>query len=66
LKELNCAWAIRTGKRAKAAGNLLYVSSYQTLNNIQTERWSTVGWKTRKMLPFCLVLFCWRHAYVRS
>jgi len=56
--------AIRTGKRAKAASNLLHVSNYQALNNIHTERWSTVGWKTRKMLPFCLVLFCWRHAYV--
>ena len=47
--------AIRTGKRAKAAGNLLHVSSYRALNNIHTERWSTVGWKTRKVLPFCTV-----------
>jgi len=26
--------AIRTGKRAKAAGNLLHISSYRALNNI--------------------------------
>ena len=57
---------IRTGKRAKIAGNLLHVSSYWALNNIHTERWSTVGWKTRKTLPFCLVLFCWHHAYVQK
>ena len=57
---------LRTEKGTKVAANLLHISSYRALNNIHTERWSTVGWKMRKMLPFCLVLFCWRHAYVRK
>ena len=41
VEKLNCAWAyprLRTGKRAKVAGNLLHVSSYRALNNIHTER----------------------------
>jgi len=49
-------WAyprLRTGKRAKVAGNLLHVSSYRALNNIHIERWSIVGWTMRKTLPFC-------------
>ena len=53
---LNCAWAyprLRTGKRAKVAGNLLHISSYQALNNIHTKRWSIVGWTMCKTLPFC-------------
>ena len=29
---------LRTGERAKVAGNLLHVSSYRALNNIHTER----------------------------
>ena len=46
---------LRTEKGTKVAGNLLHVSSYRASNIIHTERWSIVGWTTRKMLPFC---FC--------
>ena len=41
---------LRTGKRAKVAGNLLLVSSYRGANIIHTERWTQI---TRKMLPLC-------------
>ena len=40
-------------KRAKVVGNLLHISSYRVLNNIDTEHWSIVGWTTRETLPFC-------------
>ena len=54
---------LRTEKGTKVAGNLLHVSSYRASNIIHTERWSIVGWTTRKtlLLPFCLVLFWLRH-----
>ena len=45
--------ATQNRKRPKVVGNLLHISSYRALNNIHTERWSIVGWTTRKMLPFC-------------
>ena len=43
---------LRTEKGTKVAGNLLHVSSYRASNIIHTERWSIIGWTTRKMLPF--------------
>ena len=68
----NCAWAyprLRTGKRAKIAGNLLHISSYRASNIIHTERWSIVGWTTRKTLPFCfgpiLITSCLRRKDTR-
>jgi len=57
---------LRTEKGTKVAGNLLHVSSYWALNIIRTEHWSIVGWTTRKTLPFCLVLFWLRHAYMEK
>ena len=57
---------LRTEKRTKVAGNLLPVSSYWASNIVHTERWSIVGWTTRKMLPLVFVLFWLRHAYVRN
>ena len=68
-RELNCTWAYlrcTTEKRAKVVGNLLHISSYLGSNNIHTERWSIIGWTTRKMLPFCLVLFWLCHAYIEK
>ena len=44
---------LRTEKGTKVANNLLHVSSYRASTIIQTERWSVVGWITRKSLPFC-------------
>ena len=57
---------LRTEKGTKVAGNLLHVSSYRASNIIHTERWSVVGWTTRKRCLSVFVLFCWRHAYVRK
>ena len=46
---------LRTGKRAKVAGNLLHISSYWGANIIHTERWfeHKAGWIMLKKLPFC-------------
>ena len=57
---------LRTEKRMKVADNLLHISSYRALNNIHTERWSIVGWTTRKRCLSVFVLFWLRHAYVRK
>ena len=54
--------SLRTGKRAKIAGNLLHVSSYRASNIIHTECWSIVGWTTRKTLP----LFCFSPILIMS
>ena len=55
---------LSTEKGKKVAGDLLHVSSYRVSNIIHTERWSIVGWTTRKTLPFCfcpiLVMSCLR------
>ena len=57
---------LRTEKGTKVAGNLLHVSSYRVSNIIHTERWSIVGWTTRKTLPFWFVIFWLHHAYVEK
>ena len=55
---------LRTEKGTKVASNLLHISSYRALNIIHTERWSVVGWTTRKRCLSVFVLFWLRHAYV--
>ena len=60
---------LRTEKGTKVANNLLHVSSYWASNIIHTERWSIVGWITRKTLPFCfspiLITSCLRRKDTR-
>ena len=57
---------LRTEKGTKVAGNLLHVSSYRVSNIIHTERWSVIGWTTRKRCLSVFVLFWLCHAYVRK
>ena len=58
---------LRTEKGTKVAGNLLHVSSYRVSDIIHTDRWSIVGWTTRKTLPFyfgpILITSCLRKRY---